>query len=59
MGKGRGCFFRYTPYCLSKPRSCHRGVELQGALAESANDLRGPVQGDLVKSPHSVVTGIS
>ena len=59
MGKARGCFFRYTLHCSSKPRSCHRGVELQEALAVSANDLRGPVQGDLVKSPHSVVTGIS
>ena len=58
MGKVHGCFFHRIHCCSSKPKSCHRGVELQGALAVSANDLRGPVQCNLVKGPHLVVKGI-
>ena len=49
MGKAHDCFFRHILCWLSNPKSCHRGVELQGALAVSANGLQGPVQGSLVK----------
>lgn len=61
MGKAHGYFFLLSNIlcCSSKPKSCHRGVELQRALAVSANGLWGPVRGNLVKSPHLVVTGLS
>ena len=57
MGKAHGYFLRNILCCPTKPKSCHRGVELQQALALSANDLWGPVQGNLVKSPYLVMTG--